>query len=136
MLMRKMSAPASHSLRIIALSEEGGPRVARILIRRSRLMAWSRALRLAADQTRPEAQHLESQHSEVQHLVPEYLVAPRLEAPCLEVRNLEMRRLARERPGAASAYCHSADQGHCRWVPPFPAVQARVAALAARWRRS
>src|SRR3954463_14227311 len=40
MLILKMSAPASNSLRIIALSEEAGPSVARILIRRSRLMAW------------------------------------------------------------------------------------------------
>src|SRR6266536_2173497 len=53
-LMRKTSAPASNSLRIIALSEEAGPSVARILIRRSRLMACFRAWRLAADQTRPE----------------------------------------------------------------------------------
>src|SRR5882757_6890942 len=54
-LMRKTSAPASNSLRIIALSEEAGPRVARILMRRSRLMACFRAWPLAADQTRPEA---------------------------------------------------------------------------------
>src|SRR4249919_2712641 len=56
-LMRKMSAPASNRRRIIALSEEAGPRVARILMRRSRLIAWVRALWLAADQTRPEASH-------------------------------------------------------------------------------
>ena len=55
MLMRKTSAPASNSRRIIALSEEAGPSVARILMRRRRLMAWFRVLRLAADQTRPEA---------------------------------------------------------------------------------
>src|SRR5260221_14776752 len=54
-LMRKTSAPASNRRRIIALSEDAGPRVARILMRRRRLMAWFRALRLAADQTRPEA---------------------------------------------------------------------------------
>src|SRR3954464_12004851 len=53
MLMRNTSAPASNSLRIIALSDDAGPRVARILIRRSRLIAW--APRLAADQVRPEA---------------------------------------------------------------------------------
>src|SRR6516162_3541601 len=57
MLMRKMSAPASNRRRIIALSEDAGPSVARILIRRSRLMAWYRALRLAAGQARPEAGH-------------------------------------------------------------------------------
>src|ERR1700749_1978818 len=56
MLMRKISAPASNSLRIIALSDDAGPRVARILIRRSRLMVWYRALRLGAGQARPEAQ--------------------------------------------------------------------------------
>src|SRR3954469_6380513 len=38
MLIRKTSAPASNSLRIIALSEEAGPSVARILMRRCRLM--------------------------------------------------------------------------------------------------
>src|SRR5882757_1563306 len=53
MLMRNTSAPASNSLRIIALSDDAGPRVARILIRRSRLIAW--APRLAADRARPEA---------------------------------------------------------------------------------
>src|ERR1051326_7732616 len=42
MLMRKMSAPASNRRRIIALSDEAGPKVARILIRRSRLMASAR----------------------------------------------------------------------------------------------
>src|SRR4030081_3144895 len=52
-LMRKTSAPASNRRRIIALSEEAGPRVARILMRRRRLMACFRAL--AADQTCPEA---------------------------------------------------------------------------------
>src|SRR5271167_3093962 len=51
-LMRKTSAPASNRRLIIALSEEAGPSVARILIRRRRLMAWFRALRLAADQSR------------------------------------------------------------------------------------
>src|SRR3954454_8919913 len=54
-LMRKTSAPASNRRRIIALSEDAGPSVARILMRRRRLMACFRALRLAADQTRPEA---------------------------------------------------------------------------------
>src|SRR6266851_4462072 len=54
-LMRKTSAPASNRRRIIALSEDAGPSVARILIRRRRLMACFRARRLAADQTRPEA---------------------------------------------------------------------------------
>src|SRR5882724_6463277 len=49
-LMRNTSAPASNSLRIIALSDEAGPRVARILMRRSRLIAW--APRLAADRAR------------------------------------------------------------------------------------
>src|SRR5882757_4491862 len=58
MLMRKTSAPASNSLRIIARSEEAGPRVARILMRRSRLMVCFRAWSLAADQTRPEAYRL------------------------------------------------------------------------------
>src|SRR5512143_3120131 len=52
-LMRNTSAPASNRRRIIALSEDAGPSVARILIRRRRLMVWFRAL-LAADQTRPE----------------------------------------------------------------------------------
>src|ERR1700751_4352484 len=52
-LMRNTSAPASNRRRIIALSEEAGPSVARILIRRKRLMAWSRAVRLGADQSRP-----------------------------------------------------------------------------------
>src|SRR6185312_15980975 len=55
MLMRNTSAPASNRRLIIALSEEAGPSVARILIRRNRLMAWFRAPRLAADQPRPEA---------------------------------------------------------------------------------
>src|ERR1700736_4515912 len=57
-LMRNTSAPASNRRRIIALSEEAGPSVARILIRRRRLMAWFRVLRLAADQARPEPSHL------------------------------------------------------------------------------
>src|ERR1700722_14735068 len=52
-LMRNTSAPASNRRRIIALSEEAGPSVARILIRRRRLMAWFRAPRLAAGQARP-----------------------------------------------------------------------------------
>src|SRR5439155_13385908 len=43
-LMRNTSAPASNSLRIIALSEEAGPSVARILIRRRRLIACFQAL--------------------------------------------------------------------------------------------
>src|SRR5260370_36307322 len=54
-LMRKTSAPASNRRPIIALSEDAGPSVAKILMRRRRLMAWFRALRLAADQTHPEA---------------------------------------------------------------------------------
>src|SRR4030088_3265084 len=54
-LMRKTSAPASNRRRIIALSEDAGPSVASILIRRRRLMVCFRALRLAADQTRPAA---------------------------------------------------------------------------------
>src|SRR5436190_24261337 len=53
-LMRKTSAPASNRRRIIALSEEAGPSVARILMRRRRLIVCFRVLRLA-DQTRPEA---------------------------------------------------------------------------------
>src|SRR5438552_9575784 len=53
MLMRNTSAPASNSFRIIALSDDAGPRVARILMRRSRLIAW--APWLAADRARPEA---------------------------------------------------------------------------------
>src|SRR3569833_280361 len=39
MLMRKMSEPASNRRRIVALSDDAGPRVARILLRRSRLIA-------------------------------------------------------------------------------------------------
>src|SRR5437764_10533016 len=54
MLMRKTSAPASNNRRIMGLSEEAGPSVARILMRRRRLMVSFRALRLAADQTHPE----------------------------------------------------------------------------------
>src|SRR5882672_6838850 len=50
MLMRNTSAPASNSFRIIALSDDAGPRVARILMRRSRLIAL--APRLAADPVR------------------------------------------------------------------------------------
>src|ERR1700728_5362989 len=42
-LMRKTSAPASNRRRIMALSEDAGPSVARILIRRRRLMACFRA---------------------------------------------------------------------------------------------
>src|SRR5665213_2338118 len=53
-LMRNTSAPASNRRRIMALSEEAGPSVARILMRRRRLMAWFRVRRLAADQTPPE----------------------------------------------------------------------------------
>ena len=41
MLMRNTSAPASNSFRIIALSDDAGPSVARILMRRSRLIAWA-----------------------------------------------------------------------------------------------
>src|SRR6201999_3930418 len=44
MLMRKMSAPASNRRRIIALSEDAGASVARILIRRSRLISFFRGL--------------------------------------------------------------------------------------------
>src|SRR3977135_1698305 len=51
--MRKTSAPASNRRRIIALSEEAGPRGARILMRRRGLMVFFRAR--AADQTGPEA---------------------------------------------------------------------------------
>src|SRR6267154_6012760 len=51
-LMRNTSAPASNSLRIIALSDDAGPSVARILIRRSRLIAWAP---LAAVPVRPAA---------------------------------------------------------------------------------
>src|SRR5919109_4003040 len=50
-LMRNTSAPASNSFRIIALSDDAGPRVARILMRRSRLIAWAPGL--AADPVRP-----------------------------------------------------------------------------------
>src|SRR3954468_9405732 len=49
-LMRNTSAPASNSLRIIALSDDAGPRVARILMRRRRLIVS--APRLAADRLR------------------------------------------------------------------------------------
>src|ERR1700761_8864798 len=119
MLMRKMSAPASNSLRIIALSEEAGPRVARILIRRSRLMAWSRALRLAAGPTRPGGAHLETQHLEAQHFAEQNLEAQNLAARHSEV-----------------ACCRWAGPERCRSAPPFPAGLARAAAPAARWRRS
>src|SRR5215475_2291848 len=51
MLMRKTSAPASNNFRIIALSDDAGPRVARILMRRSRLIAWAPGL--VADPVRP-----------------------------------------------------------------------------------
>src|ERR1700722_14779796 len=54
-LIRKTSAPASNSFRMTALSEEAGPSVARILMRRIRLMAWSQALWPAADPFRPGA---------------------------------------------------------------------------------
>src|SRR3982075_4636937 len=54
-LMRNTSPPAANRRRIIALSEDAGPRVARILMRRRRLISWPRAL--AAGQTRPEACH-------------------------------------------------------------------------------
>src|SRR6195256_626564 len=50
-LMRKTSAPASNRRRIIAASDDAGPSVARILMRRRRLMVCFRAL--AADPTRP-----------------------------------------------------------------------------------
>src|SRR5256885_12998827 len=52
-LIRNTSAPASNSFRIIAESDDAGPSVARILIRRSRLIAW--APRLAADPIRRPA---------------------------------------------------------------------------------
>src|SRR3954468_7441235 len=55
-LMRNTSAPASNSLRIIALSDDAGPSVARILIRRSRLIVW--APWLAAGLVRPAARRL------------------------------------------------------------------------------
>src|SRR4029079_5541153 len=51
MLMRNTSAPASNSLRIIGKSDDAGPRVARILIRRRRLIVL--APELAADRFRP-----------------------------------------------------------------------------------
>src|SRR3954471_1744479 len=51
MLMRNTAAPASDSFRLIALSDDAGPRVARILMRRSRLMAWA-PLAEAADPVR------------------------------------------------------------------------------------
>src|ERR1700722_15863222 len=54
-LMRNTSAPASNRRRIMALSEEAGPSVARILIRRRRLMAYFPGWRLVVDQTPPEA---------------------------------------------------------------------------------
>src|SRR6516225_6835196 len=59
MLMRKMSAPASNRRRIIARSEEAGPRVARILIRRRRLMAYFQTVArgLAGGQVRRGAYH-------------------------------------------------------------------------------
>src|SRR5688500_12712074 len=50
--MRNPSAPAHHRFRTLALSDDAGPRVARILIRRSRLIAW--APELAADPVRPD----------------------------------------------------------------------------------
>src|SRR5579863_1935296 len=52
-LMRKTSAPASNNFRMTLLSEEAGPSVARILIRRIRLMAWSQVP--AADPAYPGA---------------------------------------------------------------------------------
>src|ERR1700712_1099127 len=54
-LMRNTSAPASNRRRIIALSEDAGPRVARILMRRRRLISWPRAP--AADWRLPAAFH-------------------------------------------------------------------------------
>src|SRR5581483_4157871 len=59
MLMRNTSAPASNRRRIIARSEEPGPRVARILIRRRRLMAYSQTVArgLAEGQVRRGAYH-------------------------------------------------------------------------------
>src|ERR1700733_5679447 len=54
-LMRNTSAPASNRRLIMALSEDAGPRVARILMRRRRLMVCFRAP--AADQARLEAFH-------------------------------------------------------------------------------
>ena len=56
MLMRNTSAPASNSLRIIALSEEAGPSVATILMRRRRLIASGRRL---ADGSAPGLDRLE-----------------------------------------------------------------------------
>src|SRR5580692_11103120 len=52
-LMRKTSAPASNRRLIIALSDDAGPRVARILMRRRRLMACFRAPWRAADLAHP-----------------------------------------------------------------------------------
>src|SRR6187549_1915160 len=59
MLIRNMSAPASNRRRIIARSEEAGPRVARILIRRRRLMAYFQTVArgLAEGQARRGAYH-------------------------------------------------------------------------------
>ena len=45
MLMRNTSAPASNSRAIIALSDEAGPSVATILVRRSRLIVSGFRLR-------------------------------------------------------------------------------------------
>src|SRR5580765_7560834 len=66
MLIRNTSAPASNSLRIIALSDDAGPRVARILIRRSRLIAW--APELAADRARQAGRA----HRRLGQLFPEF----------------------------------------------------------------
>src|SRR3954453_4756782 len=59
MLMRNRSAPASNRRRMIARSEEPGPRGARILIRRRRLMAYFQtgARELAGGQARRGASH-------------------------------------------------------------------------------
>src|SRR4030088_1662627 len=51
-LMRKTSAPASNRRRVIALSEDAGPSVARILMRRRRLIACLRARRRPARRIR------------------------------------------------------------------------------------
>src|SRR5665213_3786232 len=55
MLIRNTSAPASNSRRIMVLSEEAGPSVARILMRRKRLMACLQAPLGVAEQPQPEA---------------------------------------------------------------------------------
>src|ERR1700716_3480538 len=98
-LIRKTSAPASNRRRIIALSEDAGPSVARILMRRRRLMACFRAPDLAADPRRPEAPRqanwtcLEGLRDRPDRPFPEY---PGLVAPAVRW----IRSVARSRPAA------------------------------------